>query len=107
MTKLRQFLSLSAVAVFVAGAAGCSAITDGWGTQAAVDDAALSARVKAALVKDEGVDATAITVNTHRREVVLTGFVDSERMSDRADLVAWKVDGVLMVRNDLHVGRAR
>ena len=107
MTRLRQFLSISATAVFVAGAAGCASTSDVWSTEQMFDDAALTARVRAALVEAERFDASGIKVKTHHGEVVLSGYVPSKQMSDRADLVAWKVDGVLLVRNDLHVARGR
>ena len=40
-----------------------------------VDDAALTARVKTALIKADNVNANAVNVNTYRGEVMLSGFV--------------------------------
>jgi hyperosmotically inducible periplasmic protein len=95
-----QFLSLFAAIVFLAGAVGCAGPT-------VIDDATITARVKAALRKAQGLPATAISVTTHRGEVVLSGSVQNKRIVDRAGRVAWNVDGVLMVFNDLDVARRR
>jgi hyperosmotically inducible protein len=105
MSKVRQGLTLFTIAAFVAGTGGCSSTADLWGSGQVVDDTTLAARVKSALVKAKSVDASAIKVNSHRGEVVLTGSVDSERMIDNAELVAWKVDGVLLVTSELQVAR--
>jgi hyperosmotically inducible protein len=72
-----------------------------------IDDATITARVKAALREAQGLHARAISVNTRRGEVVLSGFVENKRMIDRAGRIAWNVDGVLMVFNDLDVARRR
>jgi osmotically-inducible protein OsmY len=103
MIKLRQGLSLFAIAVFLAGTAGCASTEEKRATGQVVDDAALTGRVKVALVKAEGLDATKINVNTYRGEVILSGFVESQQMIDRAGSLARGVDGVRTVRNDLHL----
>jgi osmotically-inducible protein OsmY len=94
----RQFLASFAAAVFLAGAAACAG-------PEVIDDATITARVKAALRKAQGLPATAISVKTHRGEVVLSGSVATPRMIERAGRIAWNVDGVLMVFNDLDVAR--
>jgi hyperosmotically inducible protein len=101
--KLARPMSIFATAVFLAGAAGCAATDERRATGQIVDDASLTARVKTALVKADGINANAINVNTYRGEVILSGFVEDRQMIDRAASVARDVDGVRMVRNDLHV----
>lgn len=105
MMNCSQIFSRVAIVVFLSGAAGCTSMEDRWATGQEFDDAALTARVKGALADAKDVDARAIKVNTRRGEVVLSGTVRSEQMIDRAELAAWNVDGVLMVRSDLEVAR--
>jgi hyperosmotically inducible protein len=66
-------------------------------------DAELTARVKAALVDDETTNARQVNVETRNGVVQLSGFVDSEEMSEAALTAAKSVRGVNEVRNDLVV----
>jgi hyperosmotically inducible protein len=61
-------------------------------------DAALSAKVKSALV-----DMKDVNVNAARGQVVLTGSVATSADADRAIQVASTVDGVKKVTNELKV----
>jgi hyperosmotically inducible periplasmic protein len=101
--KLARPLTALAMAVFLAGAAGCASTDERRATGQIIDDASLTARVKTALVKADGINANAINVNTYRGEVILSGFVEDRQMIDRAASVARNIDGVRTVRNDLHV----
>jgi osmotically-inducible protein OsmY len=68
-----------------------------------VDDAAVTARVKAALLNEPAVKGTAINVETYRGVVSLSGFVDSQEMAARAVTTAQAVNGVRSVTNDMRV----
>ena len=69
----------------------------------AIDDAALTARVKAAFVADSKVSALNIRVDSDRGEVHLSGVArDSDEMR-QAVQVARNVRGVRSVRNDIVV----
>ena len=72
-----------------------------------VDDAALTARVKTALVNEKNMNAGGINVNTYRGEVILSGFVENAEMIRRAGAIARGVAGVRAVKNDLHVAPKR
>ena len=103
MTKpLRMFMT-AAMAATIGLTAACAPTEERRGTGQVIDDAGLTARVKTALVKADNINATAINVNTYRGEVILSGFVESETMIQRAAAVARTVDGVRVVRNDLRV----
>ena len=70
------------------------------------DDAALTAKVKAAIATDAGArTASAIDVDAYRGVVQLTGFVDSEDQASRAVSAAKKVQGVRSVKNDIRIKR--
>jgi hyperosmotically inducible protein len=68
-----------------------------------VDDSVITAKVKAALLKDPNVSGIAVSVETHKGTVVLSGFVDSDSQLRRAQEIAAGVAGVVNVKNGLVV----
>ena len=69
------------------------------------DDAAITARVNAALIGDPVVKARKIDVDTVEKVVILTGVVETEKEVERATEIARKVSYVKEVRNYLQVGK--
>jgi osmotically-inducible protein OsmY len=69
----------------------------------AQSDAALTARVKAALVAERGIPARSISVETYEGGVQLSGFVPVPDMASRAGRVVASVSGVRTVHNNLVV----
>jgi hyperosmotically inducible protein len=69
-----------------------------------VDDAAITAKVKAAFAKDKAVKGFDISVRTDHGVVDLTGNVRSKHESDRATKLATRVKSVTAVHNNLTVG---
>jgi len=70
-----------------------------------VDDAAITAKVKAALLAANDVKGTDISVETNSGRVVLSGVVRDQAQVDRAVTTARQVDGVVEVENRLMVGK--
>jgi hyperosmotically inducible periplasmic protein len=68
---------------------------------AVVDDAALTTKVKAALLADDQVKGTQINVDSNRGTVKLTGTVDTADQVRRAEDVARGVQGVQRIENNL------
>jgi hyperosmotically inducible periplasmic protein len=68
-----------------------------------VDDVTVNASVKAALVGAKGVPSTDIQVETYRGAVLLSGFVESEALKDKAGKVAQGVTGVQKLHNSIAV----
>jgi hyperosmotically inducible protein len=68
---------------------------------AAVDDAAITTKVKAALLADDQVKGTQINVDTNGGTVRLTGTVDNQAQLQRAVEVAKGVQGVARVESNL------
>ena len=68
-----------------------------------IDDATVTAKVKAELVKDEMVKATEVKVETTDGVVQLAGFVATDAARQHAGEVAQAIAGVKSVRNDLVV----
>jgi hypothetical protein len=66
-------------------------------------DAALTARVKAALVAERGIPLKSISVQTYEGRVQLSGFVPAPDMASRAGRVTAAVSGVRSVHNNIVV----
>ena len=67
------------------------------------DDATITTKVKAALLRAKGVKSTDISVETTKGVVLLSGFVEDTNQVNRAGQVATGVGGVREVRNTLQV----
>jgi osmotically-inducible protein OsmY len=68
---------------------------------AAIDDAEITTKVKAAIFAEPGLKTLQISVDTVRGVVTLSGSVDSPTSSDRAKALAGAVAGVKEVKNRL------
>lgn len=82
---------------------GCASTAPGRGVAEIVDDATITAGVKAALVGDPELKASDINVETYQGVVQLSGFVSSAESVATAATVARTVKGVKSVRNDLRL----
>jgi hyperosmotically inducible protein len=67
-------------------------------------DAAITAKVKAALIKEPGIKSASIGVDTTGGKVTLSGTVDTAENKTRAAEIAHEVAGVKSVENRLTVG---
>jgi len=81
----------------------CAETTSSESTGAYVDDATITAKVKAAILGEPGLKSLQIGVETYKDVVQLSGFVNSPQAKTRAGDVAANVAGVKAVRNDLVV----
>lgn len=68
-----------------------------------VDDAAITAKVKSAFVRDDQVNALDVKVSTNKGVVQLSGFADNKKVIARAGEIAGSVKGVKAVKNDLRL----
>ena len=68
-----------------------------------MEDSVITAKVKAALLKDLKTRSFAVSVETHNGTVLLAGFVDDEGQARRAADIAAGVQGVVRVKNGLAV----
>lgn len=68
-----------------------------------MDDSAITAKAKAALVDDETIKSTDISVETQKGVVTLSGFVASQDQAEKAVALVKKVEGVQSVSDKLHV----
>ena len=70
-------------------------------TGQALDDAAITTKVKAAIFAEPSLKTLQISVDTVQGVVSLTGSVDSQEERNRAKALASAVDGVKVVENRL------
>jgi hyperosmotically inducible periplasmic protein len=68
-----------------------------------VDDATVTASVKAKLTAEKAANFTRIGVETSNNVVSLTGEVDSKDQKERAEKIAKQVNGVKRVDNKLRI----
>ena len=68
-----------------------------------IDDATVTASVKAKLTADKAANFTRIGVETSNNVVSLTGEVDSKDQKERAEKIAKQVNGVKRVDNKLRI----
>src|ERR1700690_2180922 len=108
MKVLDAIKTLSLVVCLAAGGmtmvtAGCSTDRTHESSDEATEDAAISARVVSALADTGGYKFSDVQVNTFKRRVQLSGFVDSDAHKNQAGTVAQQVDGIKEVINNITV----
>lgn len=99
----RKKLSLLSLAALLAVAFGCSSTPNKEGTGEFVDDAAVTAKVKAEILQAPSLKSAEINVETFKGVVQLSGFVASQAEIATAAETARKVQGVSEVRNDVQI----
>lgn len=113
MRKKLLLVALLASGVILAG---CTAALVGGGAAAGyyagkderslgqiTDDGVITSKVNARYVNDSLVKARDINVDTYNKVVYLNGFVESDAVSRRAEILAQGVSGVKKVVNKLKV----
>lgn len=73
------------------------------GIACGVDDATVTANVKSALAADAGLAKSAITVDTQKGVVTLSGTVDTDAQKAKAEEIAKGVKGAKSVTNNITV----
>lgn len=89
-----------ALGLLVAALAGCAGGPTTASTGEYVDDSTITTKIKAGLVADRMVSAYDIKVETFRRTVILSGFVNTDAQKERAISIARSTGGVLEVKAD-------
>ena len=82
---------------------GCAGDRTSKSTGQLIDDNAIAAKVKTALIADPDVKSTQVNVEVFKGAVQLSGFVDSAAQAQKAVSIARNVQGVKEVRNSLIV----
>ncbi|SAL35897.1 BON domain-containing protein [Caballeronia humi] len=100
---VRLLIAVALIAPAFAITAGCSSTPTSESAGEYASDSAITAQVKTALLADPGLKSLAVSVETYRGAVQLSGFVNSEVQIQKAVAVTRSVSGVQSVKNDLHV----
>jgi osmotically-inducible protein OsmY len=101
--NIRIPFAATVAALVLLTATGC-AVTRGQETVGAyVDDAAITTAVKGRFVDNRSVDASSIRVETLNGTVMLSGFAKNSTEKSTAEALAWKVNGVKVVKNEIAI----
>jgi hypothetical protein len=104
MVRRGQIKALSAaIAATVLLMSGCAPIQGRESAGEYVDDATVSTKVRAELLRNQSLKGFDIHVETMQDVVQLSGFVDSPTQKAQAEQIARSVSGVRGVRNDIVV----
>ena len=93
----------TALVATLAATTGCAVTRDQETVGAYVDDTAVTTRVKAKFAADPTVSAMAISVETLKGTVQLSGFAKSAEERAMAEKLARGTSGVKAVKNDIAV----
>jgi hyperosmotically inducible periplasmic protein len=99
----RSTLTAIASAIILITASGCAVTRGQESTGAYIDDSAITTSVKARFVDSASVDASAISVETMKGTVMLSGFAKNANEKSTAESIAMKVPGVVAVKNVIAV----
>lgn len=103
--KLMAALALGGLGVALVQT-GCAGTSTSRSTGQYVDDAAITTKVKTALIDDEIVKARQVEVETYKGNVQLSGFVETPAQKQRAVQVARSIDGVVNVTDNISIRSA-
>jgi len=99
----RNALAATAAVLALATMTGCAVTRGQESVGAYVDDAAITTAVKARFVDNNSVDAASIKVETLNGTVMLSGFAKNRDEKTVAESLAWKVNGVKSVKNEIAI----
>jgi len=102
-TTLSATLALSLAAASLLVLPGCAVTRGQQSVGAYIDDSAITADVKGRFVENKVVDAAAISVETMKGEVMLSGFAKSSEERSKAESLARNANGVKSVKNSIVV----
>jgi osmotically-inducible protein OsmY len=103
MKTVDTFPKLLTTLLLVASLGACAAIEGRETAGQYVDDATITARIKADIVGDAALKVLQINVETMQGVVQLSGFVDSQKSEAKAVSIARHEEGVKSVKDNLIV----
>ena len=96
--------ALSGCAVAVGAGAGVGAVAiEERGIRGRASDLTIEAKIADAHIKEGLKMLTAIGVEVYEGRVLLTGATDNQALADRAVQIAWTVEGVKAVMNEIQI----
>lgn len=101
--RAARALAAALTVLALAAGAGCSVVRDQQTVGTYVDDSVITTRVKAKFAEDRTVSAMALSVETFKGVVQLSGVAKSADERALAEKLARATSGVVSVRNDIRV----
>jgi len=101
--NIKNLLNATATAVLLVAASGCAVTRGQESLGAYVDDASITTAVKGRFIDNKDVDAAAISVETMKGTVMLSGFAKSALERTTAGNIAMNVGGVKAVKNEIAI----
>lgn len=101
--KMNVLLRCLAMIILIAALAACASTSTRSSTGEYIDDSVVTAKVKSLIATDDFLKAFAVSVETFKGVVQLSGFVNSQEAVNRAGQIASGVKGVRSVKNNLIV----
>jgi osmotically-inducible protein OsmY len=103
MKKRNIVIHCLVLLILIATFAACAATRTHESAGEYVDDSVITNKVKALLAADDFLKSFQISVETYKGTVQLSGFVNSQQATDKADQITRSVKGVKSIKNDLIV----
>jgi osmotically-inducible protein OsmY len=103
MKSIKRSAAAASIVVALAAMTGCAATPTTESTGEYIDDAAVTAKVKAAMLDQPALKTFQIHVETFKGTVRLRGVAASQSTIDKAVEVARGVNGVKSVKNEMRV----
>jgi osmotically-inducible protein OsmY len=103
MKNMNTWVRCLFILVLIAGVAACGSTSKQSAPGEYVDDSVITTKVKSQLAADDFLKSFAISVETYKGVVQLSGFVNTQAAVDRAGAIARGVQGVSSVKNSLIV----
>lgn len=101
--NIAQRLATMLFAASLLAVAGCASTANRDGPGQYIDDAVVTAKVKASIFNEPTIKASEINVETYKGDVQLSGFVADPSDATKAVAIARGVKGVTSVKNDVRV----
>lgn len=103
MNKMAQKVGLGLSLVYALVLMGCAGTANQESTGEFIDSKAITTKLKAALIDDPVVHGMSIDVDTFKGVVELSGTVNTAQEKKRAEELAWGIDGVKAVKNNIAI----
>lgn len=103
ISKYAAPLFLACALVGTASITACSSTPTRESAGQGVDDSVITSKIKAEFIADKAVSVLDIKVDTYKGVVQLSGFANDRREIERAVQIAYAVNGVQSVKNDIRL----
>lgn len=101
--NIRSTLAIVVTALMMLTVTGCAVSRGQESVGAYIDDSGITTMVKARMVDNKQVDAAAISVETLKGTVMLSGFAKNATEKNMAESIARGVKGVVAVKNEIAI----